>query len=191
MKSKSASRKADVKGFTLMEILTVVFLVGIIALPFSRMFIFGVSGSHDNTEHVLAYNLAREKLEEIKGLPFENVKSDYENFREVFQDRSKYDDAYYNEDVFVENFSDIFTNASMNDPELEKTQKKLKELYPKAYLKPLWTYPESYTHLRRVTKVEEKSESAMPARLKKVTSYVYNRQNKKIAELSTFVGKYK
>ncbi len=178
-------------GFTLIEILTVVFLVGLIALPFSNMFIFGVKGSNSNTEHVVAYNLAREKLEEIKGLPFSSIKSDYENFREVFQDRSKYDDAYYNEDNFVNYFSDVFSDTSMNDTEKEKTYKKLKEMYPAVYLKPLELYPNEYDKFRRVVRIEEISESAMPPSLKKVTVLVFNNQDKKIAELKTFVGKHK
>lgn len=178
-------------GFTLIEILTVVFLVGLIALPFSNMFIFGVKGSNSNTEHVIAYNLAREKLEEIKGLPFASVKSDYENFREVYQDRSQFDDAYYNEDNFVNFFSDVFSSTSMNDTEKEKTYKKLKEMYPAVYLKQLELYPDEYDKFRRVVKIEEISESAMPPSLKKVTVLVFNNQDKKIAELRTFVGKHK
>lgn len=178
-------------GFTLIEILTVVFLVGLIALPFSNMFIFGVKGSNSNTEHVIAYNLAREKLEEIKGLPFSSIKSDYENFREVYQDRSKYDDAYYNEDNFVNYFSDVFSETSMNDTENEKTYKKLKDMYPAVYLKPLTLYPNGYDKFRRVVRIEEISESAMPPTLKKVTVLVFNNQEKKIAELRTFVGKHK
>lgn len=178
-------------GFTLVEILTVVFLVGLIALPFSNMFIFGVKGSNSNAEHVIAYNLAREKLEEIKGLPFSSVKSDYQNFRDVFQDRSSFDDAYYNEDNFVNCFSDVYSNVSLNDPETSKTYKKLKELYPSVYLKSLEMYPDEYNKFRRVTRVEEISESAMPPSLKKITVLVFNNQDKKIAELRTFVGKYK
>lgn len=108
------------RGFTLAKILVVLFLVGLVALPFTNMFLFGVQGSHDNAEHVLAYNLAREKLEEIKGLPFEIIKSDYENFREAFQDRQKYDEAYYNEASFEKYFSDVFTDRSLNDSELKR-----------------------------------------------------------------------
>lgn len=178
-------------GFTLIEILTVVFIVGIVALPFSNMFIFGVKGSHDNAEHVMAYNLAREKIEEIKGLPFEHIKSDYENFRLVFQDRSKFDDAYYSEDNFVNYFSDVFANASMSDIENDRTFKKLKEIYPRAYLKPLELYPDAYAKFRRVAKVEEISESAMQPKLKKITVLVFNQKNQKIAELRTYVGKHK
>ena len=178
-------------GFTLIEIVTVVFLIGIIALPFTNMFMFGVRGSTNNAEHVVAYNLAREKIEEIKGLPFEAVNSDYKNFRDVFLDRPKYDDAYYNEDNFINYFSDIFSESSLKKSENATSYKKLKELYPKAYLKPLDLYPDEYESLRRVTMVEEISESAMPPKLKKIIVMVYNNKNQKIAELRSYVGKHK
>ncbi len=178
-------------GFTLIEILTVVFLIGIIALPFTNMFMFGVRGSTNNAEHVVAYNLAREKIEEIKGLPFDTIKSDYQNFRDVFLDRPKYDDAYYNEDNFVNHFSDVFTENSLKKSEKATSYKKLKELYPKAYLKPLDLYPNDYDSLRRVTLVEEISESAMPPKLKKIIVLVYNEKNQKVAELRSYIGKHK
>ncbi|MBR4570374.1 MAG: prepilin-type N-terminal cleavage/methylation domain-containing protein [Candidatus Riflebacteria bacterium] len=178
-------------GFTLIEILTVVFLIGIIALPFTNMFMFGVRGSTNNAEHVVAYNLAREKIEEIKGLPFNTVQSDYKNFRDVFLDRPKYDDAYYNEDSFVSYFSDVFTESSLKQSEKATSYKKLKELYPKAYLKPLDLYPNDYDSLRRVTLVEEISESAMPPKLKKIIVLVYNDKNQKVAELRSYIGKHK
>ena len=52
------------QGFTFIEILTVVFIIGIIALPFTNMFIFGVKGSNQNTDSVIASNLARDKIED-------------------------------------------------------------------------------------------------------------------------------
>ncbi|MEW6711193.1 MAG: prepilin-type N-terminal cleavage/methylation domain-containing protein [Candidatus Riflebacteria bacterium] len=179
------------KGFTLVEILIVLFLVGLLALPFTNMFIFGVQGSHDNSEHVLAYNLAREKVEEIRGLPFEMVKSDYENFREVFQDRPDFDEAYYNEASFENFFSDVFTDKALVDDKLKTSFTRLKLLYPKSYLKNLKTYPEDYRFFRRVVKVEKISESAMPSKLKKITVLVFEKDGKKIAELNTLVGEHK
>ena len=179
------------RGFTFIEILTVVFIIGIIALPFTNMFIFGVKGSNQNTDSVIASNLARDKIEEIKALPFFVIKSDYENFRDVFQDRSKYDDAYYNEDNFINYFSDVFSEESLKNSESSTTYKKLKELYPKAYLKELELYPNDYSKFRRVTQVKEISESAMPPKLKKITVSVFDDRNKKIAELSTLIGKHK
>ena len=178
-------------GFTLIEILVVLFLIGLVALPFTNMFLFGVQGSHDNAEHVLAYNLAREKLEEIKALPFEIIKSDYENFREVFQDRPKYDEAYYNETSFEKYFSDVFTDRSLNESELKTTFTRLKQIYPKGFLKQLPTYPEDYRNFRRVVKVEQISESAMPSKLKKISVLVYDATDKKIAEIATLIGLHK
>lgn len=178
-------------AFTLVEILIVLTLVGVLALPFTNMFIFGVQGSHDNTEHVLAYNLAREKIEEIKGLPFEQIKSDYDNFREVYQDRPDFDEAYYNESAFENFFSDVFSDSSLKDNKLKTTFLKLKQAYPKGYLKNLVSYPEDYRNFRRVVKVESISESAMPPKLKKVTVMIFEQDNKKIAELSTLIGMHK
>lgn len=183
--------KALCQGFTLVEILVVLFLVGLIALPFTHMFLFGVQGSYDNAEHVLAYNLAREKLEEIKGLPFELIKSDYENFREVFQDRHKYDEAYYNEAAFEKHFSDVFTDRSLNDSELKTTFTRLKQIYSKGYLKQLNTYPEDYRNFRRVVKVEAIYESAMPSKLKKISVLVFDKDGKKTAEIATMAGLHK
>lgn len=179
------------KGFTLVEILVVLTIVGLLALPFTNMFIFGVQGSHDNTEHVLAYNLAREKLEEIKGLPFDLIKSDFDNFRDVFQDRPDFDDAYLNDLAFENFFSDVFCELSMKDDKLKTTFLKLKELYPKSYLKPLSVYSEDYLNFRRIVKVESISQTAQPPRLKKITVLVFDQDNKKIAELATFAGLHK
>lgn len=179
------------RAFTLVEILVVLFLVGLVALPFTHMFLFGVQGSYDNAEHVLAYNLAREKLEEVKTLPFELIKSDYENFREVFQDRHKYDEAYYNETSFEKYFSDVFTDRSLNESELKTTFTRLKQIYPRSYLKALSTYPEDYRNFRRVVKVEAIYESAMPSKLKKVSVLVFDKDGKKTAEIATMAGLHK
>jgi prepilin-type N-terminal cleavage/methylation domain-containing protein len=181
--------KKSLNGFTLIEILVVLAIVGAIALPFTRMFLFGVQGSHDNSEYVLAYNLAREKMEEIRGLPYELIKSDYDNFRSVFQDRPKYDEAYYNEESFEQYFSDVFSKKSLGNSENKTTFLRLKPLYPKTYLKNLETYPEDYRFFRRVVKVEKISESAMPSNLKKVTVLIYNRDNRKVAQIHTLAGK--
>lgn len=179
------------KAFTLVEILIVIVLAGMVAMPFTNMFIFGVRGSNDNAEQVLGFNLAREKIEEIKGLPFEQIKSDYENFRDVFQDRYKYDEAYFNEESFEKYFSDVFTESMLVDSEYKTSHTRLKLLYPKVFLKTLPFYPPEYSKLRRVTKVEQISESAMPSKLKRITVMVFDEQNKKIANLVTIIGLHK
>lgn len=178
-------------AFTLVEILVVLTIVGVLALPFTNMFIFGVQGSHDNTEHVVAYNLAREKIEEIKGLPYDMIKSDYNHFRDVFQDRIDFDEAYYNEVSFENYFSDVFCELAFKDDKVKTTYNRLKEIYHKGYLKPLPLYPSDYLNFRRVVRVEEISQSAQPPRLKRITVMVFDRDNKKIAELATFAGLHK
>lgn len=178
-------------AFTLIEILVVLTITAFIALPFTNMFIFGVKGSNENTEHVIAYNLAREKIEEIKSLPFDYVKSDFDNFRQVFQDRPSYDEAFYDEDNFVKIFSDMYSDESLENSDFNETFKRLKDLYPKTYLKNLKKYPENISAFRRVVKVKRVGNSALPPTLLKVTVLVFNKKNKQIAKLSTFVGKHK
>ncbi len=181
--------KTVTKGFTLIEILIVFGLIGIIALPFTNMFIFGVKGTNENAEHVIAYNLAREKIEVIQVLPYDMVKSDFENFKEVFQDRPNFDDAYYQQDLFKEAFTDIFTDMSLTDSEMKISYTRLKNLYPKCMLKQLDTYPESLRYFRRVMEVNDASDpSSSEKNLKKITVYIFNKENKKIAELSTLIG---
>ncbi len=183
--------KRTFSGFTLVEILIVLFLVGLLALPFTNMFIFGVQGSHDNSEHVLAYNLAREKIEELRGLPPELIKSDYANFQEVFQDRPDFEEACYNEDAFVKYFSDVFTDKAMTDDKIKMTYSRLRQIYPKVYLKNLKTYPEDYRFFRRVVKVDEILQLGKPGNLKKITVMVFEKDGKRIAQLVTLVGQQK
>jgi len=178
-------------GFTLIEILVVLSLIGVLALPFTNMFIFGVRGSHDNAEHVLAYNLAREKIEEIKCLPFDLIKSDYENFRDVYQDRHGFDEPYFNDSAFEQYFSDVFTDESLKDSDLKMTWTRLKTAYPKTYLRNLQMYPPDYINFRRVVKVERITESAMPSKTKRISVLIFDRDGKKIAELATLIGQHK
>lgn len=191
MQDKTIKKIHFLRGFTLIEILVVLSLVGVLALPFTNMFMFGIRGSHDNAEHVLAYNLAREKIEEIKSLPFDQIKSDYENFRDVYQDRHGFDEPYFNDSSFEKYFSDVFTDESLKDSDNKMTWTRLKLAYPKTYLRNLQTYPPDYLNYRRVVKVERITESAMPSKTKKITVLVFGKDGKKIAELATLIGQHK
>jgi prepilin-type N-terminal cleavage/methylation domain-containing protein len=177
-------------GFTLIEILTVLFLVGIIALPFTNMFIFGYQGTHDVADHVLAYNIAREKIEEIKCLPFDLIQSDFNNFREVFQDRPNFEEAFIDKKGFKKMFTDIFTDRSLADDDNRTTWKRLQNLYPKAMLKKITTYPEDLRLFRRVVEVEPFGSLSVP-KLKKVTVTIFDKEDKQIAVLSTLIGLHK
>lgn len=180
-----------VKGFTFVEILIVLALMGLIALPFSRMFIFGVQGSYENADQILAHNLAREKIEEIRSLPFDMVKDDFENFRAIYQDRPNFEKAYENRTDFEKIFTDVVTPEMVKDDEGKLTYERLKELYSTAYGRPFDLYPEDVRGFRRVTTVDDRYDSAIPSRMKKVIVRVYDRQGHKQAEVVTLVSRHK
>jgi len=179
------------RAFTLVEILMVMVLVGFVALPFTRMFVFGMQGTTENIEHIAAYNLAREKIEEIRSLPFHLIKSDFENFAAVFRDRPGLDQAFESRDEFERTFSDLFTRESSGkEPEAE-TFKRLKGLYKSAFLRDLELYSEDNRIYRRVMDVDARYDTAVPARLKKVTVRVYDAQQHRLAEVVTLVGQHR
>ncbi len=186
------SIKARTKAFTLMEILVVLAIVASVALPFTNMFVFGVKGSNDNTESVICYNLAREKIEEIKSIPFDFISSDYNNFRQVFRDRPKFDEAYYKEEEFEKVFTDIFSHQNLKFENNRTTFNKMRELYPKTYFKLMNVYPDEIGKYRRVVLAKgiTKENDENPY-MYKVTVKVFNKKNKTIAQLSTFIGKHK
>lgn len=178
-------------AFTLVEILMVMTLVGFVALPFTRMFLFGMQGSTENLEHIIAYNLAREKIEEVRSLPFHLVKSDFENFATVFRDRPDFDEAFESRDTFEKTFSDIFTPLSIEkDPDAE-TYKRLRSLYKPAFLRDIELYPDEVKPYRRVMDVDSKYDTSVPARLKKVTVRVFDQQQHRLAEVVTLVGQHR
>lgn len=174
-------------GFTLIEILIVLSLIGVVALPFSRLFLLGVKGTHDNTEHILSYNLAREKIEELKNVPFASIKSDFDNFRNIFRDSSGYGGAFEDKDKFDSVFSDIFTERCLVDAQIAVLFRSFSEEYRKVFRRNYKLYPEQMHGMRRVLDVDEFYDSAMPPRLKKITVRVYSKSGRKTAELTTLV----
>ncbi|MBF0498661.1 MAG: type II secretion system protein [Candidatus Riflebacteria bacterium] len=176
-------------AFTLVEILIVLFLVGIVALPFTRMFSFGIQGSNETLEHIFAYNLAREKIEEVRSLPFELVISDFENFRGVYRDRGNdFAEACSSKEGFEKIFSDIVTNERLKiDPDRE-TCLRIQTYYKKAFRRECEIYPDEAGSFRRVMEVDDKFDTAVPPRLKKVSVRIYDKHSHRIAEVVTLVG---
>jgi hypothetical protein len=58
-------------------------------------------------------------------------------------------------------------------------------------LKELKLFSEDYRFYRRVVKVDTVSQGASPARLKKVNVLVFDKDNRKIADLSSLIGQHK
>ena len=179
------------KGFTFVEILIVLTLMGLVALPFTRMFVFGVQGSHENAEAIIAHNLAREKIEEIRSLPFELVKDDFENFRTVYRDRVEFEKAFESRAEFEKIFTDVLTRDGTQDPDGKETLDRLVPLYKAAYRRDLEIYGDDLKGFRRVLEVDERYDSAIPPRMKKVSVRVYDRQGHKQAEVVTLVSRHK
>ncbi len=179
------------RGFTFVEILIVLTLMGLVALPFTRMFVFGVQGSHENADQILAHNLAREKLEEIRTLPFELVKDDFENFRTIYRDRPDFEKAFESRADFEKTFTDVLTADMVKDGEGKETYDRLRDLYVSSYRRPFDLYPEDVRGFRRVLEVDERYDNAIPSRMKKVTVRVYDRQGHKQAEVVTLVSRHK
>ena len=176
-------------GFTLVEILMVMFLAGLVALPFTRMFSFGIQGSHETFDHIYAYNLAREKIEEVKSLPFHLIKSDFDNFRDVYRDRgTDYIDPYSMKTAFEKIFSDIITAERLKEDPDKETCLRLQNLYRKTFQREPVIYPDEAGAFRRILDVDDKYDSAVPPRLKKISVRIFDKREHKIAEVITLVG---
>ncbi len=61
------------RGFNLVEILVTVVILGIIITPITRLVIFTVWGTGKTVDHVVAFTLAKEKMERLRLLPFDKL----------------------------------------------------------------------------------------------------------------------
>lgn len=61
------------RGFSLIEILVVVLIMGVAFIPLFGMFITGTKGAEEVTHNTVAVNLAAETLEIISNLPFSEL----------------------------------------------------------------------------------------------------------------------
>jgi prepilin-type N-terminal cleavage/methylation domain-containing protein len=68
-------------GFTLVEIIICVALLGIIAAPLLGLLSYTLGSLSYAREETTAVNLARELMEDIKGKPFSTI-INYDNYRE-------------------------------------------------------------------------------------------------------------
>lgn len=64
-------------GFTMVEILVVLCLIGIACIPIFGLFISGSSGTTEVTNTAIALNLASETMEILSSLPYNELKSNY------------------------------------------------------------------------------------------------------------------
>lgn len=74
LNSKIENRKLKIKsGFTLMEILIILFVVGIMISGIIPLFLNVITANKSANYYSTAYRLADSKIEELRSLPFEDI----------------------------------------------------------------------------------------------------------------------
>lgn len=164
-------------GFSLIEIMATLALIGIVILPLTTMLFTAKKSVLLGEKFLVVSNLAREKAEEIKVIPFGAVKSDFDNFRSIYKECSDpgLKDAYEIPSFFYEVFSDIWSeqDKEKNESLYELFRKKYLDVYGQEYL----LYSGEPAKYRRFLLVEESySENRQP--LKKISVHVYAREKK-------------
>ena len=155
------------RGLTFIEILfTAIILASVVQVFIGQMLNLRYAAQR-NRERIIAYNLVREKLEELRSIPVRRLRSDWEVYRgessaastnifrdEIFGIWAKMDEG---EELFFSKMSDIVTNsgkcASGSMPEGVYT--KFKERYSSQYGLEYEPYDKEYSIFRRTVRVDD------------------------------------
>jgi len=134
------------KAFSYIEVLTATVILAIVIIPVTRLMNFSASGSRESAEYVVAYNLASEKMEQIKMLSFDKIENeendiftkaesekiqDFHKFMQMYKHRYKLDYKFFNEEQG--RFMRSVTIDDKVDP--VNTPPKLKKVTVNIYLK--------------------------------------------------------
>jgi len=68
-------------GYTMIEILIVICIIGVALIPIFGLFIKGTSGTVEVTNTAIACNLAAESLDILGSLPFVELKNNFESYQ--------------------------------------------------------------------------------------------------------------
>ena len=134
------------KAFSYIEVLTATVMLAIIIVPVTRLLLFSTWGTRESTEYVLAYNLAADKIEQIKMLSFDKIENeendiftkeeadkipDFHKFMQLYKFRYKLDFKFYDPN------QGIFARTVTIDDKLDpyNTPPKLKKVTVNIYLK--------------------------------------------------------
>lgn len=147
------------KGFTFLEIMMTMVIVGVIIIPFGNLFISSYSRVVKNKLYLIGYNLAEEKIEELILVDFSKLKSDFEVYAKtpdhndsIFVDEhnGKYQKMKEDEEFFERNFSDIYTEKFQLPVNIMKYfKKRYKGYFDRKYI----LYPDGYEDFKRTVKV--------------------------------------
>jgi len=187
-------RSADKSGLTFLEILFTAIILAAVVGPFLNSNVSSRAAAVRNRERIIAYSLAREKLEELRCIPVRKLRDDWELYRgkasgtaeNIFRDEFFGHWAKMDEDKeqFWSTMSDILTATgrcgredTMPEPVFEKFKRNFKEYYGYDYE----PYPDGYRAYRRSTRVDDLTDPANPGNILKrvtvtvsITSQVHN-----------------
>lgn len=170
------------KGLTFLEILFTAIILAAVVGPFLNLNWTGRAGAVRNRERIIAYGLAREKLEELRCIPVRKLCGDWQLYRgkgsgtaqNIFRDEFFGTWAKMDEDkeLFWNNMSDILTDKGRCGSETmpEQVFEKFKRNFKAYYGFDFEPYPDDYRAFRRTTKVDDLTVSTNPGNiLKRVT----------------------
>lgn len=160
-------------GFTFIEIVVSVAILGSIITPFLLAIQGSYRGSGRNRELIQAYNLAREKIEELRAVPVAQLQSDWDVYvageTNIFANEffGPYARMKQNPENFYAGFSDVWTEEKkFTESVMALFTKRFKEYYGFDYE----AYDPGYDRFRRYTRIEDLTSPAHPTNiLKKVT----------------------
>ena len=178
--SEASDSSGNRKGLTFLEILFTAVILAAVVGPFFNLNFTERASALRNREKILAYSLAREKLQELRCLPARKVKSDWMIYRgegsagsqNIFRDElfgvwAQMDDTG---ESFWQNMTDVLTadghcagEAVMPPAVFDKFKKNFKEYYGFDYE----PYPDGYKIFRRTTKVDDMTNSDNPGNILK------------------------
>ncbi|MGM0607235.1 MAG: type IV pilus modification PilV family protein [Candidatus Muiribacteriota bacterium] len=155
-----------IKAFTLIEVVATVGLIGIISTPFFAIFLTGTQYTLDARDDLIALNLARERIEQLKLVPFGELDEDFYIYRDIYRDtiHSDFRGAADDLTLFYKHFNDIWTEK--NSQQYPRIFSRFKSIYESSeVLIDYELYPEMYENYRRYTIVENyKSDSSIDMR---------------------------
>lgn len=179
-------------GTTLVEILFALVILGIIIFPILQLVRTGVKGTKKAKDDLISSMLAREKLEQLRVLPFKDIQGDFVLYGSIFEDTFVEDFIAMDENpvLFRKNFSDVMTLAFAElYPDIySRFTRIFTNLYGREYL----PYATGYDRFRRLTEVDERVDDVnYPSRLKRITVKVFIRgEDKPMVELVTYRANY-
>ena len=179
-------------GVSLIEILIALGILGMIIFPLLRLFQTGRLGTKKAKDDLIASLLARERLEQLRSLPFKRLQGDFMEYGPVFEDTFVEEFIAMDENpiLFRTRFSDVLTlEFAEQYPEIYgQFAKKFEEIHGRYYI----PYSPGYEKYRRLTEVDEGVDTVnFPSRLKKITVSVFRKGNDSpMVELVTYRAKY-